>query len=116
MRKALSRVFAAIVPAWARGEIEHPGVEPFVAFRARVRRFVERIRQSEGTSVAFTSGGAISAIVAEVHGLDTTQLLDLMWHVRNASITEVVVRDGRLSIASMNATAHLAAPRLITGV
>jgi len=116
MRKALTRVFGAIVPAWARGEVEHPGIESFVDFRARIRRFVDRIRESEGTTVAFTSGGAISAIVAEIHGLDTTQLLDLMWHVRNASITEIVVRDGRLSIASMNATAHLGEPRLITGV
>ncbi len=116
MRKAMTRVFAAIIPAWARGEVTHPDVEPFEAFRARVRRFVDRMRQSEGTSVAFTSGGAISAIVAEAHGLSVEQLLDVMWHVRNASITELVVRDGRLSIASMNATPHLGEPRLVTGV
>jgi broad specificity phosphatase PhoE len=116
MRTALSKVFAAIVPAWARGEIEHPGVEPFVEFRGRIRRFVDRMQESDGTTVAFTSGGAISAIVAEIHGLDTMQLLDVMWHLRNASITEVVVRDGRLALASMNTTAHLGEARLITGV
>lgn len=116
MRKALTRVFAAIIPAWARGEVVHPDVEPFEAFRARIRRFVERVQQSEGTSVAFTSGGAISAIVAEVHGLPTEQLLDVMWHMRNASITEIAVRDGRLSLVSMNGTPHLGEPRLLTGV
>jgi broad specificity phosphatase PhoE len=116
MRKALTRVFTAIIPAWARGEVVHPDVEPFDAFRARIRRFVDRVRESEGTSVAFTSGGAISAIIAEAHGLDTEQLLDVMWHVKNASITEVVSRDGRLSIASMNGTPHLGEARLLTGV
>jgi len=116
MRKALTRVFAAIIPAWARGEVVHPDVEPFEAFRVRIRRFVERVRESEGTSVAFTSGGAISAMIAEVHGLDTEQLLDVMWHVKNASLTEIVVRDGRMSIASMNGTPHLGEARLLTGV
>jgi len=116
MRKALTRVFASIIPAWARGEVTHPDVEPFDAFRARVKRFVDRVRQSEGTTVAFTSGGAISAIVAEVHGLSTEQLLDVMWNVKNASITEVIVRDGRLSLGSLNATPHLLEPRLLTGV
>jgi broad specificity phosphatase PhoE len=81
-----------------------------------VKRFVDRVRQSEGTTVAFTSGGAISAIVAEVHGLSTEQLLDVMWNVKNASITEVIVRDGRLSLGSLNATPHLHEPRLLTGV
>jgi len=116
MRKALMRVFAAIIPAWARGEVTHPDVEPFYAFQTRVRHFVDRIRQSEGTTVAFTSGGAISAVVAEVYGLSVEQLLDVMWNVKNASLTEIVVRDGRLSLASLNATPHLGEPRLLTGV
>lgn len=116
MRKSLTRVFAAIIPAWARGEVVHPDVEPFDAFRARIRRFVDRVRETEGTSVAFTSGGAISAIIAEVHGLSTEQLLDVMWHLRNGSITEIALRDGRLSIVTMNATPHLGEPRLLTGV
>lgn len=116
MRKSLTRVFAAVIPAWARGEVVHPDVEPFDAFRARIRRFVDRVRESEGTTVAFTSGGAISAVIAEVHGLTSEQLLDVMWHLRNASITEIAVRDGRLSLVSMNATPHLTEPRLLTGV
>ncbi len=116
MRKAMTKVFAAIVPAWARGELEHPGVEAFDLFRARIRRFVERMRESEGTTLAFTSGGAISAIVAEVHRLDVDGLLDVMWHLRNASVTEIVVRDGRLSLASLNATPHLGEPRLLTSI
>jgi hypothetical protein len=37
-------------------------------------------------------------------------------HVKNASITEIVSRDGRLSIASMNGTPHLGEARLLTGV
>lgn len=116
MRKALTRVFAAIIPAWARGEVVHPDVEPFDVFRERIRGFVGSLRDAEGTTVAFTSGGAISAIVAEVHGLSVEQLLDVMWHVKNASITELALRDGRLTIASMNATPHLGEPRLLTGV
>jgi hypothetical protein len=39
-----------------------------------------------------------------------------MWNVKNASITEVIVRDGRLSLGSLNATPHLHEPRLLTGV
>jgi broad specificity phosphatase PhoE len=115
-KKALTKVFAAIIPAWARGEIAHPDVEPFADFRARVRRFLEREIASEGTSVAFTSGGAISAMVAEAQALDPERLLSVMWHLRNASITELVIHDGALQLAGLNHTPHLAEPRLLTHV
>ncbi len=116
IKRAMGRLFAHVIPAWVRGELSHPEVEPFQDFKARVSRFIESARAFEGTTVAFTSGGAISAAVAEAQGLDDERTLDVMWHLLNASITELVVRDRKITLASLNATPHLAEPRLLTHI
>ena len=116
IKRAMGKLFAHVIPAWVRGELSHPEVEPFVDFKARVSRFIETARAFEGTTVAFTSGGAISAAVAEAQGLGDERTLDVMWHLLNASITELVIRDRTITLAALNGTPHLAEARLLTHI
>ncbi len=39
-----------------------------------------------------------------------------MWHLLNASITELVVQNGKLTLAALNGTPHLTEPRLLTHI
>lgn len=114
VKRAMGKLFAHVIPAWVRGDLAHPEVESFLDFEARVAAFVNAARAYDGTTVAFTSGGAISAAVALAQGLDRERTLDVMWHLLNASITELVIRDGRITLAALNATPHLTEPRLLT--
>jgi broad specificity phosphatase PhoE len=116
IKRAMGRLFQHVIPAWVRGDLSHPEVEPFIDFKARVSRFLESARAFEGTTVAFTSGGAISAAVAEAQGLDEERTLDVMWHLLNASITELVIRDRRITLAALNGTPHLTEARLLTHI
>lgn len=113
------RMFRLLLSAWARGEIDHPEVEAYLAFRLRVRvLFTELAATGEGTVVAVTSAGAISAIAAEVLGIDGERALDLMWSVRNASISTVRLRpfaaEVRPILHSYNEIPHLPEPSLVT--
>lgn len=115
------RMFKALMIAWARGEVGHQAVEPWVDFRARVRAVLEDAARREGTVIAFTSGGAIGVAVGEVLGLDDAQggdarTLDLCWAVRNASVHEISFSRRSATLVSFNGVAHLDREDLITMV
>lgn len=110
------RMFKVLMLAWARGEVGHEQVEPWIDFRARVRRVIEDASTRSGTVLAFTSGGAIGAAVAEVLALDETRALDLMWAIRNASITELHVGPRGATLLAFNAIGHLDRDELVTMV
>lgn len=111
------RMFKVLMLAWARGEIGHEEVEPWAHFRARVRRVLEQAASSRsGTVIAFTSGGAIGAAIADVLGLDDARALDLMWAIKNASISEIHVGSRATSLVGFNAIGHLDRDDLVTVV
>lgn len=110
------RLFRVLLLAWAKGEIGHDEIEPWSAFRARTRRVIESVREVDGTTIAFTSGGAIGALCGEVLALDEVRTLDLCWAVRNASTCEIHFRKGGASLTTFNGTAHLDREDLITSV
>ena len=110
------RVLRWLMTAWAREEVGHPSVEPFAAFRARTRGLLERVADSEGTIVAFTSGGTIGSVVAACVGAGDATAIELMWSGRNASITEVRLGAHGPALLSFNSVAHLREERLITFV
>lgn len=115
------KMFKVLMVAWARGEVGHEAVEPWAAFRARVRAMLEDAAQREGTVIAFTSGGAIGAAVGEVLELDRApggdaRTLDLCWSVRNASVHEISFSSRGGTLTSFNGVAHLDREDLITMV
>lgn len=89
--RAVGRMYQVALTAWMEGELEHPEVESWADFRARTRGFVRQIaeRSDHGTVLAITSGGAIAAMVAEAMGMPDERVLELMWALKNASVTRL---------------------------
>ena len=91
------------------GELEHPQLESWAAFQARVRAALKDMLGSPGgsTVVVFTSGGVIGSVVAGVLDAPDASALRLNWRIKNASITRFTFGSGRISLDSFNETAHL---------
>lgn len=104
--------YPGIIEAQRRGEpLLFPGEEGRSAFAQRVRTAIEELL-ADGTVVAVTHGGVVSAVCHLVLGLDFSRRGS--FRVANCSITEVVRdRRGRLTLVRHNDTCHLAA--LLTG-
>lgn len=119
-RRAFFRVFRRITRKWAREELPDELVEEsWQAFRRRVTAAVEEILDTTGkgaTVGAFTSGGPIGSTVASVLGLGDEQALELAWVVQNATLTEILSSDARISLKSFNVQPRLGSPELYTYV
>jgi broad specificity phosphatase PhoE len=117
---AYLKVFRRVTRRWARGELP-PALttESWQAFRGRVEAGVRRILEESGrgaTVIAFTSGGPIGSTVAWALGLGDEQALELAWIVENATLTELLFSDGRVSLKSFNAQPRIGSPELVTYV
>lgn len=113
-------VFRRVTRRWARGEIAPPGVEEsWRAFRARVDAGIRRVVRESGRGVTvgvFTSGGPVGSTVASALGLDDEKALELAWMVENATVTEMLFTDERLSLKSFNVQPRIGAVEMVTGV
>jgi broad specificity phosphatase PhoE len=116
--RAFDRLFQHVMRRWIEGQVEAGHLEPWAAFRERVRGALRVMRASATgsgqTIVAFTSAGPVAAAVGEALALDDGRTLDLMWQVKNASVSEFRFSGERFSLSSFNGTPHLAEPSLET--
>lgn len=115
--KTFQKMFEHVMKAWARGEIEEAGVEPWLAFRRRVDGWVEQLQRRAGRgkrAVAFTSGGTIAAVVGKALRLDDEKTMEMSWMVNNSAITEFIFTEGRFTLSRFNALPHLDHAKLIT--
>jgi broad specificity phosphatase PhoE len=103
------RMFEVLMAAWQRGAVDADGVEPFAAFHDRVRTAFEAITSRGGrrTVAVFTSGGPIGVCVQTVLEAVPMTALRLNWRVKNASLTELVFSEGRVSLEYFNAVDYL---------
>jgi broad specificity phosphatase PhoE len=111
--------FKRLTRRWVRGEIGHPEVESWTAFRARVARAMDRIATvGRGrTALVFTSAGAVAAATAHSLGIaDEERVLDLSWSLYNGSVTELDFTGERWGMRTFNATPHIRDRRLLTPV
>jgi broad specificity phosphatase PhoE len=109
---AVERWVAAKPPAPDGGT---PDGETFAAFTERVGGVLAGAAERPGVTLAVTSGGVISAVAAQLLGLDTRSWITLNRCIVNTSVSKVVFgRSGR-TLVSLNDHAHLEHdPRLIT--
>lgn len=113
--RKFQKIFEPAMLAWlAAGE--HPTVETWEVFRARVLRGLRRLQDgpSHRSIVLFTSGGPISVLVQEAIGAPERSFLEVNWRVKNCSLTEFTFSRDRLSLDSFNALPHLEKPELRT--
>ncbi len=82
-----------------------PGAESRAEFGGRLRRAVERITAAHpgGRVVVFSHGAAIGELLAEATGSEPFAFLG----ADNASISKLVVTDGRWVLRGYNDTSHL---------
>jgi broad specificity phosphatase PhoE len=118
--RAYFTVFRAVTRRWARRELpEAVAEQSWQSFRSRVEVGVRKIIADSGrgaTVAAFTSGGPIGSTVAQVLGLDDEAALELAWAVENATLTEILFSEERVSLKSFNAQPRVGAPELVTYV
>ncbi len=107
--RAFQRMFEIAMLAWLEGETAE-GVEPWPAFRDRVREELARIVGAGGGGrrvAVFTSGGPIGVAVQTAMAAPDRSFLELNWRVRNCSVTEFVFGGGRITLDSFNSVAHM---------
>ncbi|AZI42250.1 histidine phosphatase family protein [Deinococcus psychrotolerans] len=106
--KYLQAVFEPLTDAYLRGELQHPEVESWAEFGARVQSAMRDVLRLPGATVlVFTSGGVIGSVVAGVLKAPPETALALNWRIKNGSITRLTYGGGRVSLDSFNETAHL---------
>jgi broad specificity phosphatase PhoE len=89
---------------------DSPAGNPMAQFTARVRRGIRTVAaKGEGCRkvAVFTSGGTIAVTLQEVLNLAPAVAVDIGWQIYNTSVSVFCFDDGRLSLATFNATAHL---------
>ena len=111
--------FQTVLARWSRDEWTAEGVERVGEFAARVRAGLDRVirdLRSGATVAVVTSAGPIGVAVGLVFGASELHMLRASIVVRNASITELVVRTRefawhpeRVTLLGFNSTSHLPA-------
>lgn len=115
--QSLARLFEAVLMLWVRGEVSGDGVEPWLEFRARIRKALFAVREgARGQRIAvFTSAGPVAAAMQLALGSDDATALSLAFRVRNSSVSEFLFSGSdRFSAASFNETPHLDDAALVT--
>jgi len=117
--RAKERAIFRLLRRYAEGEIDVGPHETFADFARRVHAGIDRLiatadDDDDGAHCVVTSGGPVCVAVARALSLSPGQALDLAWTTMNASFTELLFRDGRLSLHRFNAVPHLERHRLLT--
>lgn len=115
--KLFQKAFEKLMRKWAEETYHDPEIETFRGFTERVVKGIGSMTagRSNGQRVAaFTSGGptAVAIHMALQTSFQTT--LELVWQVRNASLTEFMFTEGRFTLSTFNSVAHLPDPSLWT--
>jgi len=111
--------FKRVTRRWVVGEVGHPEIESWDAFRSRIRRAMRQIGAiGRGKrALVFTSAGAVASAAAFALDItDEERVLDLSWALYNGSVTELEFRNDTWGLRTYNGTPHLADERLLTAV
>lgn len=121
-REHFQQIFEKTVEAWTSGEDWGAEVESWTGFAARVTAGIEDLmqRSERGMNwIVVTSGGPITAVLAQVLELAPRPAFRMNWQIVNASITKIQFSGGgaRRSVGYFNNYSYLqdgADRRLIT--
>ena len=113
----LQKLFEAVARRWCSGEYDNGEFETWSQFRNRVAAAISRVRQEAGRGrniLVITSGGPIAATVSTILDLPPLASIELLWMSRNASFTELLYNDQRVTMHSFNSIPHLDSRDLLT--
>jgi broad specificity phosphatase PhoE len=103
-------MFEVLMHHWQKTSDSAETWESWPAFRARVRRGLDRILQRPGNGrrvAVFTSGGVIGTALHLALEIPDRMALELNWRNRNCSLTEFVFTQGRYTLDNFNMVPHL---------
>ena len=109
-RAAFQRLFSQAVERWVGGEFEDDYHESWSGFKNRCVEAAQRAAAAGGSghdTLIFTSGGAISVIVAHAMGLSDRSAFELNWIIANTSVTRLIYGKGRLTLSYFNNFSHV---------
>lgn len=116
-QRLFQKGFEFVAEQWQGGKVKSETLEHWDGFRNRVCVAIREILDSRhgGKHVAvFTSGGPTALAVQLALATTSEKALELIWRVRNCSITEFLFTEGRFTLSAFNTTPHLSEERLIT--
>ncbi|MFT7587842.1 MAG: broad specificity phosphatase PhoE [Limisphaerales bacterium] len=105
------RIFKLFMEGWTSGKIMVPEVQTWIDFRTEVKKalhlLLDEVKKGENAAV-FTSGGTISAIMAEALSIkDDTKIASLNYSLKNTSISNFFYSANEFNLGSFNETPHL---------
>ena len=102
---------------WQSDTAACDGVERWPAFRGRVHRAIQQLQEQTGHGervALFTSGGFVGSAAQIALAAPDRTALELMWRLRNGSMTEFAFTRDRFTLDNFNAVPHLEDPALWT--
>ncbi|MBD2859615.1 histidine phosphatase family protein [Spongiibacter sp. KMU-158] len=96
--------------AWSRGELSDIP-ESWDSFEQRVQSTLSAIAEPQGRVLVVTSGGASSAILRTVLGVDVATMIELNLQARNTAVSYYFCKNGRFKLNSFNTVSHLDNPQ-----
>jgi broad specificity phosphatase PhoE len=102
---------------WQSDAAACDGVERWPAFRARVHCAIRQLQEQTGRGeriALFTSGGFVGSAAQLALAAPDRTALELMWRLRNSSMTEFAFTRDRFTLDNFNSVPHLEDPALWT--
>ena len=107
------RLLCDALAQWMSGVITPAGMPTWDDFSGGIRSTLERIRQQHagGNVLVISSGGPISAAVAQVLGTTPEASIALNMRIRNSAVTEFSISPKRMMLQTFNTLNHLDTPQ-----
>ena len=108
--QAFFEMYRSAIAQWASEEDVHKYKESWQAFKERTLNAVLTTAselQDNQSALLVSSGGVISSIVLQLLGAPDANAFQINRHIRNASITTIEARKGKLGLHGFNSYAHL---------
>ena len=112
----LAELFDQAMQRWHGGKYDTDYIENWTEFNKRTQRALERIRtqatlvekpDEDSTVLAFTSGGVIAAITAQLFKQDSQMAYQLNKRLINTGVTAITLQRESLRLLSLNEYSHL---------
>lgn len=105
-KRAFTQIFNQAVAQWQGNAYDYR--ETWLDFCARVHAGFDAVcHAAQGNTLVFTSGGVISVILRRILKLEVDSFQAFSRTLVNTGVTRVVLRNGKVQVASVNEHLHL---------